>query len=34
MAKYVVQSTTRALGLVIAKCKTHGSVPSNVFTVI
>ncbi len=31
MAKSVAQSATRALGLVIAKCKAHGGVPFNVF---
>ncbi len=30
MAKSVAQSATRALGLVIAKCKVHGGVPFNV----
>ncbi len=34
MAKSVAHSTTRALSLVIAKCKAHGGVPLNVFTVI
>ncbi len=32
MAKSVAQSATRALGLIIAKCKAHGGVPFNVFT--
>ncbi len=32
MAKFLAQSATRALGLVIAKCKVHGGVPFNVFT--
>ncbi len=32
MAKSVAQSTTGALGLVIAKCKADGGVPFNVFT--
>ncbi len=32
MAKSVVQSATRALCLVIAKCKSHGGVHFNVFT--
>ncbi len=31
MAKSVAQSATRALGLVIAKCKAHGGIPFNVF---
>ena len=32
MSKAVAQSATRALGLVIAKCKAHGGVPHSVFT--
>ncbi len=32
MAKSVAQSATRALGLVIAKCKAHVGAPCNVFT--
>ena len=31
-AKFVAQSASRALGLVIAKCKPVGGVPYNVFT--
>ena len=32
MVKHVAQSASRALGLLIAKCKTIGGVPYNVFT--
>ena len=32
MTKYVVQCASRALGLLIAKCKTIGGVPYDVFT--
>ncbi len=32
MSKAVALSATRALGLIIAKCKTHGGVPHKVFS--
>ncbi len=32
MARSMAQSATRALGLVIAKCKVHGGVPFNILT--